>query len=121
MVKGGIEEFSLKNGRDIGDNNDDSRMQWLFAEEGKKIGTMVGARRRLRGRSCQLPQALGKNKANSGNPSSPFTCGATLKFLIDECLHTSLVQVGTLAARDFGLPASHGSDSEGSDRMRRLL
>jgi len=40
---------------------------------------------------------LGKSKANSGNPSSPFTCGATLKFLIDECLHTSLVQVAHAA------------------------
>jgi len=42
-------------------------------------------------------RALGKSKANSGNPSSPFTCGATLKFLIDECLHTSLVQVAHAA------------------------
>jgi hypothetical protein len=42
VVKGGLEEFSLKNGRDIGDDNDDSRMQWLFAEECKKISTIVG-------------------------------------------------------------------------------
>lgn len=36
---------------------------------------------------------MDKSKAYSGNPSSPFTSRATLKFLIDECLHTSLVQV----------------------------
>jgi hypothetical protein len=47
VVKGGLEEFSLKNGRDIGDNNNDSRMQRLFAEEGKKIGTIVGYKGKL--------------------------------------------------------------------------
>jgi predicted nuclease of predicted toxin-antitoxin system len=46
---------------------------------------------------------LGKSKAYSGNPSSPFTSGATLKFLIDECLHTSLVQV----AQASGYVADH--------------
>ena len=48
-------------------------------------------------RGRPLAVALGKSKANSGNPSSPFTCAATLKFLIDECLHTSLVQVAHAA------------------------
>jgi hypothetical protein len=57
VVKGSLEEFSLKNGRDIGDNNDDSRMQWLFAEEGKKIApslvTKVNSLSRMTGNSCQ--------------------------------------------------------------------
>lgn len=40
---------------------------------------------------------------SSGNPSSPLTSGATVKFLIDECLHTSLVQVAHAA----GYAADH--------------
>ncbi len=46
-VKGGFEEFSLKNGRNIGDNNDDPWMQWLLAEERKKISAIVGYKRKL--------------------------------------------------------------------------
>ena len=47
VVKRGFEEFSLKNGRDIRDNNNDPRMQWLLAEERKKIGAIVGYKREL--------------------------------------------------------------------------
>ena len=42
MSKSGLEEFSLKNRGDIRDNNYDSRMQRLLAEERKKISTIVG-------------------------------------------------------------------------------
>jgi len=42
VVKSGLEEFSLKNGDDIRDNNYESRMQRLLAEERKKISTIVG-------------------------------------------------------------------------------
>ena len=47
MSKSGLEEFSLKNGRDIRDNNYDSRMPRLLAEERKKISTIVGDKRIL--------------------------------------------------------------------------
>ena len=45
VVKGGLEEFSLKSGRDIGNNNNDPWMQWLLAEERKKIRAIVGYKR----------------------------------------------------------------------------
>ena len=41
VSKSGLEEFSLKNGGDIRDNNYDSRMQRLLAEERKKISSIV--------------------------------------------------------------------------------
>ena len=47
MSKSGLEEFSLKNRGDIRDNNYDSRMQWLLAEERKKISAIVGDKRIL--------------------------------------------------------------------------
>jgi len=50
VVKGGFEQISLKKRRDIGDNNNDSRMQWLFAEERRKISAIVGYK-------CKLPLA----------------------------------------------------------------
>ena len=47
MVKRGFEEFSLKNGGNIGDNNKDPRMQRLLAEERKKISAVAGYKRKL--------------------------------------------------------------------------
>jgi predicted nuclease of predicted toxin-antitoxin system len=40
---------------------------------------------------------LGKTKTDSCNPASPRSCGVTVKLLIDECLHTSLVQIAHAA------------------------
>jgi hypothetical protein len=46
VVEGSLEELSLKGGPDIRDNNNDPRMQWLFADKGKKIRTIVGYKRK---------------------------------------------------------------------------
>jgi hypothetical protein len=51
--------------------------------------------------SCFPP--LGKTKTDSCNPLSPRACGVTAKLLIDECLHTSLVEV----AHEAGYLADH--------------
>jgi len=57
VVEDRLEELSLKYGPDIRDNNNDPRMQWLFADKGKKIRTVVGYERklfsRMTGSSCQ--------------------------------------------------------------------
>lgn len=56
VVKSRLEEFSLKKRRDVGNNNDNTGMQWLPPEECKKIGAVVGYKRKLLltiGNSCQ--------------------------------------------------------------------
>jgi len=40
---------------------------------------------------------VGKTKADSGNPAWPRHCGVIVKLLIDECLHTSLVNLAHAA------------------------
>jgi len=47
VVKRGLEEFSLKNGCDIRDDDNHPRVQWLLAEERKEIGAVVGYKRKL--------------------------------------------------------------------------
>jgi hypothetical protein len=53
-----VEEFSLKNRGNIGDNNNEPRMQWLLAEEPRKsaplLVTNVNSLSRVAGKSCSL-------------------------------------------------------------------
>jgi uncharacterized protein (DUF433 family) len=54
-------------------------------------------------RGRPVARSWAKDEASSDNPPSPFSCRVTMKFLIDECLHTSLMQVAHTA----GYAADH--------------